>query len=738
VTLTVDRLRAAPRRTRTKRAEPRRDIQGLRALAVLVVISDHLFGWPAGGFIGVDVFFVISGFLITGLLYREHQATGRISFPAFYRRRARRILPIATAVLVVTVAASFALYLTSRAREIGVDAIWALLFSANWHFAAIGTNYLANDRFVSPVQHYWSLAVEEQFYLLWPLLLVAVLGVGLRRRWQPANRARALFLVMAAVTAASFGWALRETVTNPTWAYFSTFARGFELGLGAVLAVAVPTLRRIPDRARPILAWIGLLGIVGSLFLVTTGSAFPGPWAALPVLSTALVLAAGSGGPQRGLFPLTNAISNYLGNISYSLYLWHFPVIVLLALALALPRGMTFYPVAAGIIFALSVASYHGLEHPVHISSWLEPGGHRSQTSATSGASHRHSSSRTRRYLRHHAKQLAVLGVTMLLAGVAVAGAAQQMKSAQQLTTAQTSTGASVSSVTPHIRGTGPAEPTDLQTALLVQINTSLRATKFPQFAPPVDSLGIKKWSQEVAKGGCFDIDASNVASCASGTGKAGKDVAILGDSYAVAWLPGIRNAFESLGWKVHSLTEGQCPSISVPVTKDGGIAFPECGAHRRWALQQIAQLKPDLVILADADNTADRLASQARGKAADRELDQGTLTTLAAIKGHAAKTVVLSPPPAGVSLQDCVTRVSAPANCLTRISAKWRTFTDVEKAAAGKSKVGYIDTSRWFCNDVSLCPGFVGTMPIRADGSHLTVAYSQSLAPLLAQTILR
>jgi hypothetical protein len=263
-----------------------------------------------------------------------------------------------------------------------------------------------------------------------------------------------------------------------------------------------------------------------------------------------------------------------------------------------------------------------------------------------------------------------------------------------------------------------------------------LNTTAFPPFSPSVDSLGIKKWSQQVAPGGCFDINATNVDSCASGTGKAAKDVVVLGDSYAVAWLPAVRTLFEGLGWKVHSLTEGQCPSISVGVTKDGGVAFPQCDEHRRWAFDQIAHLKPALVILADANNTMDRLASHARGAAAAQELTQGTLATLTAISGHAGRTVLLSPPPAGVSLQDCVTRVSTPSNCATTIDATWWLFSNAQKAAAATDGATYVDTHLWFCNSADRCPGFVQTTPIRVDGSHLTIAYSESLAPLLKQFV--
>ena len=763
MSVTLDPRRGAPGhsaggrsksfRHRVGQSPARQDIQGLRALAVSMVVVNHVFGWPSGGFVGVDVFFVISGFLITGLLHREHVATGRISLVGFYRRRARRILPISSVVLLATVAAGYALYLGARARQISIDAAWALLFSANWHFAALGTDYLANDRLLSPVQHYWSLAVEEQFYLVWPWVLVGVLGLGLRRGWPAATRTRNLFALMSVLTLASFGWAWWESLTHPARAYFSTFARAWELGLGALLAIAEPALRRLPERLRPGLAWLGLIGVLASLFLITGRSTFPAPWAALPVVGTGLVLAAGTGARRRGLLVLANPVARYLGDISYSLYLWHFPVVVVLA-ALVPRSGLAGDALLLGLIFALAVLSYHLVENPVRRSSWLEPSRRRDSRSrhqsgaGGSAAAHpdsvsvgrsgsvgpvgsrsrsRRRTRRARRYLRRNVKGLTALAVTAVAASLMVGAVVNQSRTDRVRPAAAAPRPSALPSAT---------AAADLQTTLTTQINAALNATAFPALNPAVDRLGIKNWSREVAQGGCFDIDATNASTCTSGSGSAGKDVAVLGDSYAVAWMPAVRAAFETAGWKVHPLTEGQCPAISVSVTKDGGAAFGDCDTHRRWALDQVRQLKPDLVILADAANTLDRLKSSATGDAAVAEITRGAATTLASLAGPASRTIVLSPPPDAANLQDCVTRISRPSSCTTKIKPSWWTFRTAVQAAHTRS-ARYLDTSRWFCNSADLCPGFVGTTPVRVDGSHLSVAYSRSLGPLLARAIL-
>src|SRR5215210_6852 len=225
----------------------RADIQGLRALAVLLVALGHA-GVPAfrGGFVGVDVFFVVSGFLITGILLAEARTTGSISLAAFYVRRARRILPAAALTLIaVDVVALLALNFV-RARAAETDSVWAGLFAANVRFAHEGTDYFARSQPPSPLLHYWSLAVEEQFYLVWPALLGVLALCGRRIR-------AALPFVVLALTVASLVWAVRFTATSPTAAYFSPLARAWELGLGAALAFHVTRLGRMTEPLRIVL-----------------------------------------------------------------------------------------------------------------------------------------------------------------------------------------------------------------------------------------------------------------------------------------------------------------------------------------------------------------------------------------------------------------------------------------------------------------------------------------------------
>src|SRR4051812_7000989 len=304
----------------------RDDIQGLRALAVLLVVLGHArVPFLGGGFVGVDVFFVLSGFLITGLLLAEAERNGSISLVDFYVRRARRILPAAALTLVATALASLVLLNFVRARTAVGDSVHAAAFSANFRFAARGVDYFAQTDPPSPFLHFWSLSVEEQFYFVWPLLLSATLVVGARRR-------KVLFAVLAALVAASLAWSVHATAAEPAAAYFSPFTRGWELGLGAGLAVAAPLLERVPSAVRLVAGWAGLLAVATAATCFSDATPVPGFAALLPTAGAALAVVAGMGAAQSRL-AAGRALSlrplGFAGDRSYAYYLWHWPVLIL-------------------------------------------------------------------------------------------------------------------------------------------------------------------------------------------------------------------------------------------------------------------------------------------------------------------------------------------------------------------------------------------------------------------------
>ncbi|MBB2991260.1 peptidoglycan/LPS O-acetylase OafA/YrhL [Mycolicibacterium iranicum] len=331
-------------------------------VAVLALVAFHLTGWPRGGFVGIDVFFVITGYFVTESLLRTTAESGALPLGKFYLDRVRRIVPAATVVLVLTVLASLYV-LPSTALAIGVDALFGFLFVANWHFAASGASPLAATDSASPLLHYWPLSVEEQFLIVWPLVLFGITAIAIRGAWSDARWRARIASAIGVVVVASLTWSIYETMSSPSWAYLSTVTRLWELGAGALLATAVGALARIPDLIRPILSWTGLTLIAAAVVYVDGASGFPGPWALLPVAGAALVIAAGVGREPDLQGFLRNRVSTYLGDISYSLYLAHWPVIVLLAVVME--RNVYFYASAVTLTFGLALLLHYLVENPL-------------------------------------------------------------------------------------------------------------------------------------------------------------------------------------------------------------------------------------------------------------------------------------------------------------------------------------------------------------------------------------
>lgn len=301
------------------------EIQGLRALAVLAVLLYHI--WPAlipGGYIGVDVFFVISGYLITGTLIREIEATGGINLLNFYARRIRRLMPAAT-VVTIAVALSLPLFLRSKWGDIVSSILASTLYVQNWFLASQAVDYLADDA-KGPMNHFWSLSVEEQYYIIWPLVLI--LGIHLARR-SNLNLRLVLGGITGLIGLGSLAYSVFLTPRNPEMAYFATSTRAWELALGGTLAI-FHTRPNLSLNLRVLLALVGLGAIFTSCIAYSNATVFPGYAALLPTLgAAAVILSSGPGAPWPVGVLLTVKPVKYLGDISYSLYLWHWPLIVI-------------------------------------------------------------------------------------------------------------------------------------------------------------------------------------------------------------------------------------------------------------------------------------------------------------------------------------------------------------------------------------------------------------------------
>jgi peptidoglycan/LPS O-acetylase OafA/YrhL len=342
----------------------RGDIEGLRALAVGLVIAYH-YGLDQlpGGFIGVDVFFVISGFLITKLLIDEANQTGKISFSNFWARRIRRIVPMSFAVIVVTVIAGLYLLNSEQARQLTTVALGAMGFSANFVLYFTTEAYLSGVALPSPLQHYWSLAIEEQFYLIWPLVLFGALKIS-PKHWKAIL---AFFVVVIGL--ASLTFSIVTTSSNPSAGYYFPHTRIWELLAGAGLALAGANIFRVATLSRAIVGWIGLGSIIWSAVSFNSQTVFPGAAALVPVIATTAVVAAG--GAQWGPSKLLSiAPAKRIGAWSYSLYLWHWPVLILTEYRFGTLSGWTKL-LLLGATILLSAATYSMIEQPFRRHRWL-------------------------------------------------------------------------------------------------------------------------------------------------------------------------------------------------------------------------------------------------------------------------------------------------------------------------------------------------------------------------------
>lgn len=701
----------------------RYDIEGLRAIAVVAVVLDHLFHWPRGGFVGVDIFFVISGYLITGILLREAIGKGRISFRQFYIRRIKRILPAAALVLSVTATAAYVVFYAGRASSIASDALWALLFSANWRFAIQGTDYMNSGSSVSPIQHYWSLGVEEQFYILWPWIILGALYVARRLRANPRATVAILALAVAGSMVISFAFALWETQANHTVAYFSTFSRGWELSAGALLAVLTASFRGFAQPLKVALLWLGLLLLVGSCLIIAPETPFPGPNAVYPVVGACLVILAGTG-VQSGVYDraawiLTNRASRYIGKISYSLYLWHFPVIIFLGTLLP-PNSKRFYLIAVAVMLLLSICSFKLVEDPIRRSSFGSPSSKVRVGSARGGIQH-----------------IAVGVFAALLVGAPVMASAtlgQQGTAGAGASPAGTEVLGSITATTPQ----GRQE----------QLRAALISSQWPSLSPDPAGMGPDgalakpvEWTRDGCLGGelsplAHEKDVTvNAARCVYGSESATKSVIVFGDSTTMSYVPGIRRSLENHDVKVFVYTVAACSPTLVPEGLDASAE--ECIRFKRWVQDEIQRLRPSTVVSSFLRNDG-HLASHATGRQADAEW-QRYISAMGdfAIKNGARYVLLEAPAPAMADPSLCITRFSTPGDCVTHRADTFDNNSEVERRALATlgEQALYVPTKDWFCVD-GQCPAYIGNTALYADINHISARASAELGPLIAEAV--
>jgi peptidoglycan/LPS O-acetylase OafA/YrhL len=693
----------------------RPDIEGLRAVAVLAVVLFHA-AVPriAGGFVGVDVFFVLSGFLITGLLWREVGKTGRVRPARFYAARARRLLPAAITVLVATAAVATAVLPSLQVRRVLGDAVASALYVGNYRLALQGTDYLAENQAPSPFQHYWSLGVEEQFYLLWPTLVVlaAVLGRRLARR--SATPVVAPFAALALVTGASFAGSLAWTSTSPPWAYFSLPSRAWELGVGGLVALGVPLWHRVPPAVAGLSGWAGLALVVGSCVLLSGSTPFPGTAALAPVLGTALVIAAGCAGPAWGAgavlgLPPLRAI----GRVSYSWYLWHWPVLVLAPAVLGHPLGLPARLGAAAISGVLAAGTLVLVENPVRFAAPL----HRSPLRSL------------------------LVGGGLTAAGVCAA------LMALVLAPATVGHGAAVAAPKVGVPdgSTGPTAPApdpreaQLQ-ALTRQVQTAVAAAAGARAVPTNLTPPLAQASSDTAlpfQNGCDQsYTTSSQPPCVFGDPAGTSTVALVGDSHAANWYPAVEPLAEQRHWRLDVLAKATCPFLLDLPTRSPylGREFTECEQWRATVLSRLQAEHPSLVLLA----MSRRYGADFDFTSYDASWQAALTRTVATLRAAGSTVLVLGPVPdprtwAPTCLSDHLD--SATACAPDRAAAVNAQGIAAEDAATRAGGGRFADLADLFCT-ADTCPLIVANDLVYRDDNHITVEYAAMLAPVIAAEI--
>lgn len=673
----------------------RRDIQGLRAIAVVLVVLDHAFAWPTGGFLGVDVFYVISGYLISAHILREVEATDTLSFRDFYIRRIRRIFPVAFVVALVTVLFSFLFWFPPRAIQASLDALSAMLFVSNFHFMAIGTDYLQQQTAVSPFQHYWSLSIEEQFYAVWPLLLLGLISVMRSRR--------ALFLSVLALIAASFGWGLWHTLSAPAVTYFDTGARAWELLAGALLALTgaerAGAGRRISPSFRRVISLAGVGGIILSGIFVSAAWLIPVPTVCLAVIGTMAVIWADV--PAGGLSLLGNALSQWLGKVSYSLYLWHFPVLVFAA-----QFGDSWHIKLATlpIMLMLSWLSYLFVERAFLESRFLLAGKRRKWS-----------------FTAELAVSLSALAGIIVFAALqlygpdAVRSQSSWLKHFGRFELVEAVPLASTSEREADVRDALAAEtwPPELRSQLAWMSENHFTESMTTCRQSPMSE---GPWKTCRATYGTISVF-------------------VIGDSVAASWLPTIDGVARTKGWDVTAIAFSNCSLFDVDVSDaSGSPAFTAACRQRRAKLFALLQeMRPEIVFLSGSESalTYTGLPMSEAAKA----WQEGAKRTFSKLS-YVPRVVVLENPPWGESPIECAGRYSTPGDCIGTVSQRHKLKSEAERSATQSfSNALYVPTRSWFCFD-DRCPVFSSGLVVRVDRAHLTRATSALLAPMLEQAI--
>ncbi|MBV2362315.1 acyltransferase family protein [Streptomonospora nanhaiensis] len=665
----ADGTPAAPGAPGARPAGYRPEIQGLRAVAVLLVAAYHIwFGRVSGG---VDVFLLLTGFLITGSLVRGAERDGAVRFVPFLTRLVRRLVPPAAVVLGAVLAASAVWLPASQWQEVADQTVAAALYHENWRLALNAVDYMERDGAVSPLQHFWSLSIQGQFYLVWAVL-IALAAAAARLLGAPVRAAAAAAL--AAVFAASLAYSVHATAADQAWAYFDTGARLWEFALGGLLALALPLLR-LPAGPRAALGWAGLAGLVLCGALVDVSTLFPGYIALWPTGAAVLVVLGGGSGRAWGADALLGGrVLTWVGDHAYALYLWHWPVLVCYREI----SGSELPGVLGGLLVLAVSAALAALTKAL-----VQDG-----TTALG------------RVRGGRAWPLAVAAVALVpvLAAASMwsAGLEEQRQRRQDLATDQIAYPGARALVDPRIDAAKP---------------------DVPVLPAPADA---KDDQNQAFQDGCHaGLDDAEAIVCEYGSASPARTIALVGASRTAHWFPALMGAAENNDWKVVSLTKSGCQFSTDPPTRDGR-PFPECERWREGAMDHLERLRPDAV-----------LTSSTRATSAGERVHPGFVERWRQLDALGIEVVgIRDLPRLDYSGAECVEE-NGPAECVSPESFSHAPSDPAPQVSGIPDNVHLIDLTEYVCPS-GRCPAVIGNVLVYWDHSHLTATYSATLALML------
>ncbi len=663
----------------------RPDIEGVRAISSLTVMLYHAgFAFMAGGFTGVDVFYVLSGFLVTGGLLREAEKRGKINFPDFMGRRFRRLLPVSALVIIVTVLATYHWMGPTAGNSVAEDAVWTSAFLANWRFIAVGTDYLGAQSTASPLQHYWTLAIEGQFYIAWPLIVMALAIIA--KKLTNVSTRLLVGITLVVMFVVSYWWSITSTPGAATEAYFSTWTRAWEIAAGCLLAVFLPQILNIP---RAIGSWLMVAGvalIIASCYIVGD-TPFPGWIAIFPVMGASIVIIGGSvaaDSPMDKFLQLRPL--QMLGKYSYGMYLWHWPMLQIGPSIIG--RPFTAMEKIGVLILATITAAvtYHLVEDPARNIDWLK--------------------------MRAPAWSLA-FGALLILAPIAVSQNA-----------IRTNQEAAPISIDEAALTAYPSE-----NEVLTEVAAAVDVTDWPEQDPRIDNVAYSK-ECDVTRA------ATSSSACIHGDPNGSKVAVIYGDSHAAMWIPAFDLIGKSNDWQIVQLNKPGCIAPDFPTYSNVlGREYTECIEYRQWAVEKIAELQPDLVIITSAyDGSLLSADGEGTSDGVDAAWEDGLGKTIDAISPNAGKVIVLGdqayPTQAGINCLEAntndVKKCGDPIEDAVHLD-----HNAMETKIAEEHGATYVDIVPWMCTD-DFCPAVIGGITVHRDRMHINENFAVWLAEAL------